>query len=112
MSKYPFRKSKYYDGTEVTTYKVTDLLPKVLVEIQHVYQDRPDLILACWPEVIGPKLAAMTQALSFVDGILVVKVKNSTLYNLLNQYDKPRVLHSLRQKFPSITIKNIVFRIG
>lgn len=112
MSRTPYRKSKNYDGTQITTHKVTDLLPRVLTQIHNVYQDRPDLILACWPEVIGPKLASMTQAVSFQDGILTVKVKNSTLYSLLSQHDKPRILNALRQKFPSIGIKNIVFRIG
>lgn len=112
MTKTLHRKSKNYDGTEITTHKFTDLLPRVLTQIHHAYQDRPDLILACWPEVIGQKLASMTQAVSFHEGVLIVKVKNSTLYSLLSQQDKPRILNRLREKFPSVMIKNIFFRIG
>jgi Ribonuclease G/E len=89
-----------------------DLLPRVLAKIGEVYQQRSDLILAMWPEVIGAKLAAMTQAVSFANGILVVKVKNSTLHSLLSQNDKLRILNLLRQKFPNAEIKNIYFRIG
>lgn len=107
-----YRTPKNYDGTEVTTHRVSELLPIVLSQIGKVYYQRPDLILAVWPEVIGPKLSAMTQAVSFIDGILVVKVKNSTLHSLLSQNDKPRILNVLRQKFPNVLIKTIYFRIG
>lgn len=106
------RTPRNYDGTKVTTHRVTDLLPVILSQIGESYQDRPDLILASWPEIIGSNLAPMTKAMSFVDGILIVKVKNSTLHSLLSQHDKPRIISSLRQKFPKIEIKNIVFRIG
>ena len=91
---------------------MTELLPRVLAKIGEVYQQRADLILAMWPEIMGPKLAAMTQAVSFTDGILVVKVKNSTLHSVLNQYEKLRLLNQLRQKFPHVEIKNIYFHIG
>lgn len=106
------RTPKNYDGTCVTTHRVSELLPVVLSQIGEAYQERPDLILACWPEIIGPKLSMMTQAVSFRDGILTVKVKNSTLHSLLSRQDKPRILSSLRQRFPKISIQNIVFRIA
>ena len=54
----------------------------------------------------------MTQAVAFADGVLVVKVKNSTLHSLLSQNDKLRILTMLRQKFPRVEIHNICFRIG
>lgn len=106
------RTPKGYDGTKLTTHRVSDLLQVVLGQIGEVYCERPDLVLAAWPEVIGAKLAPMTEALSFIDGVLVVKVRNSTLHSLLSQNDKPRIVQSLRLKFPNISIKNIVFRMG
>lgn len=106
------RTPKYYSGTRVTSHHISALLPAVLSKVSELYSQRPDLVLASWPEIIGPKLALMTQALSFSEGVLVVKVKNSTLYSLLNQHDKPRILSSLRKKFPRVDIKTIVFRIG
>ncbi len=60
---------------EPTTHKMTDLLSDVVVHIRENYKDRPDLVLAAWPEVMGPQLASMTQAISFADGILHVKVE-------------------------------------
>lgn len=97
---------------ERTIHHISELLPVILKKIGKIYQDRPDLVLAAWPEVIGPKLCNMTQALSFSDGILTVKVQNSTLYSLLSQNDKPRLIKSLREKFPGTTIKTIHFRLG
>jgi hypothetical protein len=106
------RTPKNYDGTLPTSHRINELLPIVLEKIGEVYQDRPDLILASWAAVIGSKLAAMTQAVSFAEGILVVKVKNSTLHSLLSQHDKYKILLTLRAKFPKVEIKNIYFRIG
>lgn len=106
------RTPKNYDGTQVTTRRISDLLPQVLSSIGTRYQDSPDLVLAAWPEVIGQKLAPMAEALSFNEGVLLVKVKNSTLHSLLNQHDRARILNNLRTKFPSVYFKNVVFRIG
>lgn len=89
-----------------------DLLSSALSKIHDVYQERPDQILATWPELIGPKLAPMTQAVSFCEGILTVKVNNSTLHSLLSRHDKFRLLTALQQKFPKAKIRNIVFRIA
>lgn len=112
MKKPYTRTPKQYDGTQVTSHRIHDLLPTVLAKINDVYQHRPDLILAMWPELIGSQLAAMTQAVSFVDGVLLVKVKNSTLHSLLSQNEKSRLVHLLRQKFPRVEIKTIHFRMG
>jgi hypothetical protein len=98
--------------TALTTHQLKELLPSVLADIGRVYHDRPDLILAAWPEVIGKELAPMTQAVSFREGILTVKVNNSTLYSLLSQNDKPRILKNLRDKFVGTMIKTIYFQLG
>lgn len=89
-----------------------DLLPHLLGQIGSLHKERPDLILLAWPEVIGEKLSPMTKAVSFADGILVVKVNNSTLYSLLSQHERGRLLKCLREKFPAAGIKNIAFRLG
>jgi Dna[CI] antecedent DciA-like protein len=100
------------DRSDVTNKQMKDLLPKVLGQISAVHRDRPDLILAAWPRIIGDKLASMAKAVSFDQGILAVKVSNSTLYSLLSQHERGRLLKSLREQFPSVEIKNIHFRVG
>lgn len=101
-----------YDGTKNTSRKMVDLLPCALQSLTAMYQQRGDLILAIWPEVIGQRFAGMTEAISFKEGTLFVKVKNSTLHSLLNENEKFRILTLLRKKFPHVEIKNIIFRIG
>jgi len=107
-----YRKPRGYDGTGITSHRIVDLLPKVLSSLVEINNQRPDLILASWPEIIGKELAPMTEAISFTQGVLSVKVKNSTLYSLLNQHDKPRIVARLKAKFPGVHFKNIYFRIG
>lgn len=112
MAKIYSRTPRYYDGTKITTHHMVDLIPQVLAQIGNIYQQHPDLIIGEWPSIIGLRLAQMAQAVSFIEGILVVKVKNSTLHSLLSQNEKPRLLRLLRGKFPNVEIKNISFRIG
>jgi hypothetical protein len=106
------RNPKNYDGCKITSHTIEELLPVVLKHVSNVYGDRGDLIMDAWSSIMGPNLSGMTQAVSFENGVLYVKVRNSTLYSLLTQHDKPRILKKLRQKFPGANIKTIVFRMG
>ncbi len=101
-----------YDGIQSTNRDMKSLLPRLLGQIGQMHKERPDLILASWPDIIGSKLAPMTKAVSFEGGILFVKVNNSTLYSLLSQHERGRLIICLRDRFPAIEIKNIVFRLG
>lgn len=112
MAGFNRRKSFFYDGTGVTTYRISELLPTVLGKINAQHLQRTDLLLSFWPEMIGPELSRMTQAVSFENGILMIKVRNSTLYSLLNQHEKPRLLQRLRRRFPEVEIRGLLFRMG
>jgi predicted nucleic acid-binding Zn ribbon protein len=109
-----FRRLNYrgYDGSRLTSHSLQDLLPSALGKIGQVYQERGDILMASWPEVIGPKLAPMTRPYSFKDGVLYVSVSNSTLYSLLEQHEKKKLLQILRRRFPKMKIYNIYFRMG
>ena len=106
------RNPKNYDGSHVTSHSISDILPSVLTHVTTLYGERGDLIINGWPDIIGPNLSGMTAAESFKDGILYVRVRNSTLHSLLSQHDKPKILRKLRQRFPGVNIKTIVFRMG
>jgi hypothetical protein len=109
----PFKRTpRHYDGTDRTGKEISTLLPELLQKVTSHFQDRPDLILLAWPEVIGEKLSAMTKAVSFVGGVLTVRVHNSSLYSLLVQNEKERLRDLLQKKFPSVLIRTIVFRLG
>ncbi len=106
------RTPKNYDDIEPTGKSLSSLLPEWLSKASFRFQDRPDLILLAWSEIIGEKLSPMTTAVSFINGILTVKVKNSSLYSLLVQHEKARLQSQLQKRFPSVKILNIVFRLG
>ena len=97
---------------EAMNKDIRQLLPGLLNKIGEAHKDRPDLVLAAWPEIIGEKYAKMTQAVSFDANVLTVKVKNSTLHSLLSQHEKTRLLRLLQERFPRVKIVNINFRIG
>lgn len=99
-------------STAPTSKHLRQLLPSIMKKIGRVHEQRPDLILAAWPALVGKRIATMTYAVSFAEGILTIKVKNSSLLSLLAQHERPRLLRELKRKFPSATIRNIRFCIG
>ncbi|MBS0628997.1 MAG: DUF721 domain-containing protein [Verrucomicrobia bacterium] len=99
-------------ATATTSKNLKALLPSIMRDIGRCHQERPDLILAAWPLLIGERLAPMTKAASFEEGILTVKVRNSSLLSLLAQHESVRLLKELRKKFPNANIRNIRFIIG
>lgn len=99
-------------STAPTSKHLRQLLPSIMKEINRVHARRPDLILAAWPSLVGDRIASMSFADSFVEGILTIKVRNSSLLSLLVQHERPRLLRELRRKFPDATIRNIRFCIG
>ncbi len=106
------RKTKFYNGTGATSFQVKDLLTQVLSQISAVYQDKGEMILEAWPSIIGQRLSVMTKADSYINGILTVKVTNSTLHSLLSRNEKFKILTIIKQRFPTAGIQNIVFKIG
>lgn len=106
------RTPKGYDGTLPTTKNLSTLLPEWFAKIGERFSQRPDLVLLLWPEVIGEKFASMTRAVSFIEGVLVVHVSNSSLYGLLVQHEKGRLKKELQSKIQSVKIKDILFRLG
>jgi hypothetical protein len=96
----------------LTNKHLKDLLPSVLREIDGKRNERPDLILEAWAQIVDEKWRPMTQAISFEKGQLMVKVRNAALYSVLVQQEKEKLLKKLQKKFPEAGIKNIIFRIG
>ena len=67
-------------------------------------------VIAAWPEIVGPKFATMSEAVGLRDGVLRIRVKNSTLYTLFVQYEKERLRSLLRARFTAV--KDIDFKMG
>lgn len=102
------RTPKNYEGTDLTTHRLGDILPLALSQISSTYQIQPIVILQAWPEVIGARLSSMSQAVSFCNGVLIIKVKNSLCFELLHR-DSLKIYLAMVQKFPNAGIKKINF---
>jgi hypothetical protein len=88
------------------------VLEGVLAKIAGMRAARSDEVLLAWPSIVGERLAPMTRALSFEGGTFVVEVKNSTLYSLLVQKERGRLLGVLQRRFPTVQIRSLQFRMG
>lgn len=103
------RTPRNYSGTQNPAKKVSDLLPEIASDIARKASLPDEAIFQFWNELMGEKMASMTEPVSFVEETLTVKVKSSTLYSLLAVHEKAKLLASLQKKF---SIRNIVFRVG
>lgn len=96
-------------GIEPTGRALSDLLPEWMREIRKKTGDKPDEVFSLFQNLMGP-MAAKTEPEKFIDGVLTVKVKSATLYSLLVQHERPRLLRELAKECPSV--KKLVFRVG
>ena len=103
------RTPRNYSGVQNPAKKMVDLLPDVLDNLRLKIKDPREEVFQLWKILMGEKMASLTEPISFVDGLLTVKVKSSTLYSLLVTVEKPRLLERLREKF---SIRDIIFRVG
>ena len=112
-NKYYQRTPFGYDGAGLTGRKLDDLLSSVMQKLSSLYKFQPSVVLDLWPKIVGERLAPFTTATRYEDGVLYIKVKNSTLLSLLsNPVDKQRIYEAVKTAVPGIVLKNIVFRIG
>lgn len=112
MKKSYKRTPRNYNGISSPHKEIKEILPSLLFQIEKSSFSSDHTILSAWPEIIGEKLSSFTEAVSFKEGVLFVKVKTQTLYSLLCQHEKERLLHVLQKKFPDAQIRKIVFRMG
>lgn len=91
---------------------IGNIIPEVLSSIEKKFKSNPVNIIESWPTIIGRELAAMTKVVSLEDGVLTVKVKSSTLYSLLNNYEKDKILKKMQSNFSEKVIRKLCFKIG
>ena len=63
------------------------------------------LILA-WPEIVGPDIAAHSEARDLRDGVLWVAAPSSNWRQHI-MFLKPQILNALREKYPDISVRDI-----
>ncbi len=114
MSNFKFgqRTPLNYDGAQSTNKLLSDLVLKMMDNIQKEMEINPQLVVDTWPSILPDIIAPFTKAISFKDGSLLVRVKNSSLFNTLDQIEKPKLLRDMQEKLPAANIKKIVFKFG
>lgn len=103
------RTPRHFDGTIPPGKKIGDLLPKILAQLSHHPQDVRTALFAEWNRLLGAEMAPLTTPFSFQDGVFIVKVKSSSLYSFLSQYEKGKLLKKLQKSFP---VRCLQLRIG
>ena len=99
-------------GEESIPKNAGEILPNILLKIEKKYKSNPLNVVESWPAIIGSKLAPMTKVAGFEDGVLTVKIKSSTLFSLLNNYEKDKLLLKLQSKFSDKIIQKLCFKLG
>ena len=67
---------------------------------------------SAWAETVGPELLVDTRVSALRRGILEVEVRNGVLMQELAQFQKRKILTTIRQKLPTSTITDVKFRVG
>ncbi len=106
------RVPKNYNGIEPTGRLLKNLLSEVMVQIDSRANGSKIEILHFWSEIVGKEMGKRTRASSFNRGVLTVHVASSALLDFLVSYEKQRILEKMKNRFPKVNFKNIIFRIG
>ena len=107
------RSQPAHDESATTSQQLKDLARRYLAHLEQKLRTKPAEILELWPHVIGSPFAGMTRAEKFENGVLHVKVRNSSLLSLLHSNtERKRLVEALRKEAPGIEIVDISFRIG
>ena len=113
MSSHHSHERRSSDGSMTTTRHLKDLARRYLAHLERKLTYKPAAVVELWPQVIAPQFIAMTKADRFEEGVLHVKVSNSSLLSLLHSpLEKKRLTEALQIKIPDVEIKDICFRIG
>lgn len=112
MGKVIKRIPKNYNGNRPTGRPICELLPQILRQLSNQYQEDYHHILSAWPNIVGEQIGKMSRAVNYNSGILKVYVSNSTLYSLLVEHEKTRLLNIYKKRFPKVHFRDIFFKIG
>lgn len=100
------------DNSRLKIKKLDGLLSNFLTRVEEKYKKNPCYIKDLWFEVLNNKFANMTEVVSFEKGTLTIKVKSSTLFSILNNYEKDHLLKKMQQKVSNKIIQQLIFKIG
>lgn len=98
--------------TKDTAQPIAKLLPALLGKLGLQERIQEEEILTAWRDIVGEFLAEHSTPAGLRDGILAVRVLQSTVQFELERVLKSRILQKLQARFGKKTVRDIRFRLG
>jgi predicted nucleic acid-binding Zn ribbon protein len=95
-----------------TSQPIARLLPVLLGKLGLQERIREEEILSAWKEVVGDFLAQHATPAGLREGVLSVRVVQSTVQFELERMWRSRILQKLQARFGRSQVRDIRFRIG
>ena len=103
-----YREPRAEDRTQL----VGNTLEKVMKQLGLAERLTEGQILGAWKEIVGEWFALHTCPERIRDGILYVRVVQSSIHYELDRNWKPQIIQKLKARFSGVRIRDIRFRIG
>jgi len=94
------------------TQAVGDTLEKVMRQLGLAERLTEGQILAAWKDIVGEWFALHTFPDRIRDGVLYVRVVQSSVHYELDRNWKPKIIQKLKTRFGANRVRDIRFRIG
>ncbi len=91
---------------------VSEALVKVMKTLGLQERLTESQILNAWREIVGEWLAVHTCPDRLRDGVLYVRVVQSSVQFEVDRNWKPKIIQNLKARFPGTRIREIKFRVG
>ena len=88
--------------------KLGDILRSVLSERGYLKQCLEAEIISQWPDIVGEKIADVTECTDVRNGIMYVKVSSSSWRNEIS-FLKKEIMDKIKKETRCKTIKDIIF---
>ncbi len=98
--------------TLARTRKVSDIMPKVLVDLRMDSRRAEAEITKVWNNLIDPGIVAHAQPTGLNKGTLFVTVDSSPWLDEIVRYRRKEILNRLQHSFGTELITRISFRVG
>lgn len=90
---------------------ISEVVTSLIGTLRHAARVREGMAVNAWDDVVGPRAAAATHAVSARDGILQVRTRNSVWSQELALL-KPTILEGINRRVGGAVIRDIHFKLG
>jgi predicted nucleic acid-binding Zn ribbon protein len=95
-----------------TSKPVGETLVKVMAALGLKDRLKEHEVLHAWRDIVGEFIAGHSHPHRLENGVLYVRVLQSTVHYELDRVWKPQILEKLKKRFGGRTVREIKFRVG